>query len=304
MTKLIKRLLLFFSLIVIFIAVGVCLPGPDFKPRHFLYAKNTKDSMLAAVPEPRIILLGGSNLSLGINSREMEDSLHRRPINTGTHAALGLIYMMDNTARFIKEGDIIVVSPEYDQFYGDFAYGGYELLVTTFDVDRSSLGLLSAKQWMNLYAYIPKYAITKLNPMKYRKEKHSILYYENSFNEYGDVTLHWNWPGRVVLPLEINGDLNQSVFEALKTFEGEVTKKKAKMFVTFPGFQESSYKHNLNKVKEVEATLRKMNFDILGTAAEYKINDSLMFDTPYHLRGTATEYRTKRLISELREKLK
>jgi hypothetical protein len=260
--------------------------------------------MLAAVPSPRIILVGGSNLSLGINSREMEDSLHLRPINTGTHAALGLIYMMDNTLRFVREGDVVVVSPEYDQFYGDFAYGGYELLVTTFDVDRSTLKLLSYKQWMNLYAYIPKYAMTHLNPMKYRKEKHSILYYENSFNEYGDVTLHWNWPSRMVLPLEINGDVNKSVFDALKTFESAVTKKKAKMFVTFPGFQESSYKHNLKKVNEVEATLKQMKFDMLGTASEYKISDSLMFDTPYHLRGQATEYRTQKLISELRQKLR
>jgi hypothetical protein len=106
-----------------------------------------------------------------------------------------------------------------------------------------------------------------------------------------------------VLPLDIKGDLNKSVFEELKKFEAEVTKKKARMFVTFPGFQESSYNHNKDKVNQVEATLKEMNFNILGTASEYKISDSLMFDTPYHLRGKATEYRTRKLISELRQKL-
>jgi hypothetical protein len=93
------------------------------------------------------------------------------------------------------------------------------------------------------------------------------------------------------------------VFDALKTFEARVTSKKAKMFVTFPGFQESSFNINDEKIAEVEAMYRKMNFNLLGTSTEYKMNDSLLFDTPYHLSKAGTEFRTDHVISELREKM-
>jgi hypothetical protein len=284
-------------------AVGFWIPGPNHKPRHFLYAKKMKDSMLAHMSGPRIILIGGSNLSLGIDSKKIQDSLDLRPINTATHAALGLMYMMDNTLRFVKEGDVVLVAPEYDHFYGDFAYGGYELLITTVDIDRSTLNLLTAKQWMNLYQYFPKFTITKLNPMKYRYKKQSPLYYETSFNEFGDVTLHWDSKPTPVLPLKIKGDMNERVFEALKSFEANVIRRKAKMYVTFPGFQESSFNVNKQKIDEVEAMYRKMNFKVLGTAADYKINDSLMFDTPYHLSKEGAKIRTERVISQLRVKI-
>jgi len=64
------------------------------------------------------------------NSKMILDSLNINPINKGVNAGIGLIYMMDEILPYIKEGDIIVISPEYDQFYGNFAYGNSRLLWT------------------------------------------------------------------------------------------------------------------------------------------------------------------------------
>ena len=61
------------------------------------------------------------------------------PINTGIHAGMGLIYMLDHSIGFIRKGDIVVISPEYDHFYGNNAYGGETLLRTIFDVNRKGI---------------------------------------------------------------------------------------------------------------------------------------------------------------------
>ena len=67
----------------------------------------------------------------------IKDSLNLNPIDTGIHGNIGLIYMMDNTLPYIKSGDIVVVSPEYQEFYGTVAYGKEELLRTIIDISPS-----------------------------------------------------------------------------------------------------------------------------------------------------------------------
>src|SRR5512140_975750 len=89
----------------------------------YIAAVLEKDRLIRSTPSPKIILVGGSNLAFGIDSRMMEDSLHVNVVNMGLYAKLGLRYMLAQVKPYIKKGDVVVVVPEYDQFYGNFADG-------------------------------------------------------------------------------------------------------------------------------------------------------------------------------------
>src|SRR3989304_2450804 len=121
MKQFLKRILHFTFLLLLIFMVGMILPATPRVSESILFVKNDKDSLLANVDSPRIIFLGASNLLLGLNSQIIHDSLRLNPIN------------------YIKSGDIVVVSSDYSEFYGELAYGREELLWTVLDVSPSSI---------------------------------------------------------------------------------------------------------------------------------------------------------------------
>ena len=94
---------------------------------NYLAAVLEKDRLIRNAASPKIVLVGGSNLAFGIDSKMMQDSLGKTVVNMGLYAKLGLKYMLAQVRPYIREGDIVVVVPEYDQFYGDFANGDHTL---------------------------------------------------------------------------------------------------------------------------------------------------------------------------------
>lgn len=296
------KIMMFVSLFVLIFVLGIFLPVTPRASKSLLFSKINKDSLLQNIKSPRIIFIGGSNLSFGLNSKMIKDSLGLNPINTGIHASIGLIYMMDNTLPYIQSGDIVVVAPEYTQFYGVDAYGGEELLRTIMEISPSDLIKLRKEQWANIIRYIPKYSISKFKPTEYFNVKESDIYGVNSFNEYGDVYTHWKLQKQKFSPWGyISGQFNYSVINQLYKFKKKLKEKGAVLFVTFPGFQSASFEKNRTQIMRIEVELKKRDFSLLGTPERYIIPDSLMFDTPYHLSKKGVDYRTQLLIDDLKK---
>src|SRR6476661_8416978 len=89
----------------------------------YIAAVLEKDRLIRNTPSPKIILVGGSNLAFGVDSKLLQDSLRLPVVNMGLYAKLGLRYMLAQVKPYIRAGDIVVVVPEYDQFYGQFSEG-------------------------------------------------------------------------------------------------------------------------------------------------------------------------------------
>ena len=302
MKKFIVNMLLFLSIILLLIFVGLFLPATPRLSKSLFFAEIDKDSLLSNVPSPRIIFIGGSNLSFGLNSRMIKDSLKFNPVNTAIHARIGLEYMMDNTLTKIKSGDIAVVAPEYEQFYDKFAYGGEELLSMIIDVSPSNIMKLRYKQWHNIYNYIPKYSLSKFSPSEYFGFSESNIYSVSSFNEFGDVFTHWKLPKEEIQSTSSLGNIfNYSIISDLKNFEKKLIEKGAVLYVTFPGYQATSFERCELQITKIETALKSNGFNILGNPEKYEIPDEMMFNSIYHLSKRGVDYRTNLLISDLRK---
>ncbi len=224
---------LYIPLTLIFL-VGAIFPPTPRSSTSLLFAKIDKDKLLEESPSPRLIMVGGSNLSFGINSQMIKDTLDLNPINTGIHAAIGLKYMMDNVLDKIQPGDIVVIAPEYQQFYGDAAYGRNELLRIVVDIDRDSLNDLNREQWLKILPYFPKFALSKLKPTEYffQQSKKIGVYERRAFNEYGDVDIHWSRPEKKVEPFgKLPNDFNEKLIQEMVDFKEKVAHKGAKLYL-------------------------------------------------------------------------
>jgi hypothetical protein len=112
------------------LALAIALSGVAIGQFHqyresdnYLLSILEKEKLARTTPSPKILLIGGSNLAFGIDSKEIEDSLGLNVVNMGLYAKLGLKYMLAQARPYIKAGDVAVVVPEYDQFYGEYANG-------------------------------------------------------------------------------------------------------------------------------------------------------------------------------------
>jgi hypothetical protein len=273
----------------------------------FLSADIQKDSLLANEPSPRIILVGGSSLAYGINSQLLKDSLVMNPINTGLDFGLGIKYMLDNTFRYVKEGDIIILAPEYQQFYQDWDHGGENLLRLVWEINRSKIRLLSWKQMFHCAPYLGTLVRLKftiiLSVIQDHMKKVNQVYTASNFNQYGDMIGHWNQseskeftPAAQMLVSDYNPAVVKGILKLSRKMEG----KGAKVFVTYPGYQDISFDISKEAIKKVEAEYFANELSILGTPERYRMPDSLMFDTPYHLIKEGVDLRTKLVIEDIK----
>jgi hypothetical protein len=151
-----------------------------------------------------MIFVGGSNISFGLDSQMIKDSLNVNPINTGISASLGLKYMLDNTIQYVKEGDILIAPLEYDHYVRDYNYCIEPLLRLVLDVDNKYFRLLNFQQAFNLLSDLPMYIISKFKPTSYFGFEINPPYERNSFNIYGDECAHWDMENCEFVKTHIN----------------------------------------------------------------------------------------------------
>ncbi len=304
---LVKTLFFIFGLVVLLVA-ALFVPAKSGR-QNMLYTQIDKNESLKKTPGPRIIFVGGSNLAYGLDSKSIKDTFNINPINTGVHINIGLKYMLANTLQYAKPGDIIILSAEYQQFYGNLANGEGELFSLVTDIVPQSRNLLDYKQVFTLIKLWPEYAQSKLRPIllfyKFPKNSGVGRYDRAAFDTFGDATAHWKLPGENPKPYPaITGEINTDALEALIKFKNKIALKKAQLYITFPGYQKSSYQNSVTNILQVKEVLKDNKFQLISSPEEYIIPDSLIFDTPYHLTKKGVDYRTKLLIQDLKKVIK
>lgn len=294
-----------FLLIPAMLLVGAAfwMPVTPKAKNSLLFEQLAKDSLIKSVQSLRLVMIGGSNLSMSIDSKKLQDSLHLHPVNMGLHAAQGLVFMLDHTLPHIKRGDVVLVVPEYTQLYGNFAYGDKELLLTLLDVKAGSFSQLGWKQIKNAASFIPKYAFAKFKPSEYKVDPTLTLDLKKVFNNYGDYEIRFDSVTNSQTYEKLGDPFNDDVIERMQSFEKAVNAKGAKIIVSFPAYQEASYINSAPMIKDVEKAFRA-HFTVVGTPEQYKFPNELMYDTPYHLNKKGVALRTEMLIKDLQTQIK
>ena len=119
MKKLILKILIITAVVLfpfaLFVTVTECLP--DQYGNTYVSALPDKCDRLSGVDGKKIVFVGGSSLPFGIRSDLIERELdgEYEVVNFGLYATLGTKLMMDLSMSEIKNGDIIILSPELNE---------------------------------------------------------------------------------------------------------------------------------------------------------------------------------------------
>ncbi|MFY0644666.1 MAG: hypothetical protein JXR19_09405 [Bacteroidia bacterium] len=299
MKRFVKTTFTFTILLFGIVTIAFLVPPTPRAATSLLFSKQFKDSLLIHESSPRMILVGGSNVSFGYNSQLIKDSLGYNPINTSIHASLGLVYMMNDVIDHVKADDIVILSSEYNQFFGHFAYGGEELLRTVIDVDKSSLSQLSFRQLMNITPHLLKFTFSKLKLTEYFSVKQNKIYGKGSFNSYGDAIGHWGKSTRHYSPYEtITVSFNPDIISEIQEFNKRIRSVGATLLIVPPAVQQKTYDNLQENIGLLYSKLSETDIPYLSNHAEYAFTDSLTFNTPYHLTAEGTTLRTLKFIAD------
>ena len=120
----------------------IARPSAEIAWTASLYADKTR--MADAIKGPRILAVGGSGTLFSFDADLAAQRLGRPVINFGTHAGLGLGYILDRAARILRPGDIVLLAPEYELLQQESVANEYAIQFTAYYdhgyLDRLPLG--------------------------------------------------------------------------------------------------------------------------------------------------------------------
>lgn len=116
--------------LILFALVQICLftvlRDPGMSGQKKCIARTIEKHLrLEKTPPPRTILVGGSNVSFGFDSRLLEEGLGKPVINMGLAAGLGIEFMLNEVRSHISAGDTVLLSFEYDISLEDASYSWF-----------------------------------------------------------------------------------------------------------------------------------------------------------------------------------
>jgi len=314
MKRFILKVALFTFLLVSILTVSTIYIPNNVLKKSLYYSIIDKHELLRKSQSPKLIFIGASNISFGLDSEKISKAFNMDVINMGIHAGFGIKYIANDIKDYISSRDIIIIVPEYDYFYknkNDIANGRQELLYLMFDIYPEGRKHIQQDQWLHLLGYIPKYATDKLSFfLRYQHRSSSVninnnrplvgIYDRAAFNKYGDAVAHWGLPNEKFSPYDKSKDeINHDIIQFLNQYNDEVADKGARLYFIYPCFQAESFENKSHSIKLLENELNQLNFPILSTPERYKFPDDYFFNTPYHLNKNGVDVRTRMIIEDL-----
>jgi len=298
-------LLAFLTYALMVYAVFFRMPYMD--SGDYISAILDKDRLLRDTPSPKIVFVGASNLAFGLDSERVQSAMRLPVVNLGLHGGVGLKYMLDSTRPYVKKGDIVVLVPEYEEFFGERHYGEAPLL-NVLHLSREGWNHIGSFQQ---YRVVWRYALTEMKDTIHALYKSSSssgkIYSRESFNRFGDVVAHLKEKPRKIesygVPLE-NEKFNDRVLVDMEIFRESSEGNGAAVLILFPSIAESAFRMNHAGIREVYDRIRTyggLGAILKSTPEDYVFPDNCFFDTAYHLTGTCRETRTDKVIMGLRD---
>lgn len=307
MKRYITKVILFVgALFLLLVVVGMILP---YNKDGYIRAQKFKIEVLANPSrKPTIVILGGSNAAFGYDTKELNDSLPMPVFNAGLHAGMGMKFFLDDCSQYLKKGDILVFSPEYDQFYGDLNDGQSEMTDAFYLYHCHYPGKMSYKQMIGVIQNTPSYLRKKIeyNLFVLAHLKTDPVYTLSSVNKYGDVTWHWYHTKAHSAPdgcgLDSRSDaFNESAFNYLVAKLNEL-KHKGMTIVMYPAaFEQDAFKGSVKNIKYISKRLRLAGFPYICAPSECSFPRNDFYDTNYHLNHQGALLHNKHLIKTLKK---
>jgi hypothetical protein len=307
------------SLLVILLPIGilfsVVLSTPKTYSSTFVGGLNEKFERLNSTDGEKIIIVGGSSVAFGIDSRVMEEHLKKPVVNFGLYAALGTKLMMDLSRSNIGEGDIVILSPELDPQTLSL-YFSSEHTLEALDDDYSMARYVRGDNKLSLLGGLWKHAGKKLELTCGEIPDPEGVYNSKSLNEYGDVlprmtdadgNILWEREQNVMqlyydpttaidlTPDIVSDDFLDYVNEYIRFCE----RRGATVYFSYCPMNAAAITDTSDPKVFSDYLEEKLDCEFISMIDSYIIDKAYFYDTNFHLNNSGVKIRTKTLIEDI-----
>lgn len=293
-----SNLRLAFKVFIVFVfVVALCF---NMMPQYLgNYSASLLDKIerLKEVDNPKIVLLGNSNLVYGIDSSMIEEELEMPVVNMGLHGGCGNAFHEEMAKIDVKEGDIYVLCHTE---YTDEGIVNPVVMWITIENHLELWKLLCPRDIPVMVKAYPSYL------------KHCIDYWANengnlpvartSFNEYGDLAVE-----RHELIYEFSEgnrecpEIDDATAQRINELNRYLEERGATLVVAGYPIAKGDFTADEEEYEQFQEQLEeKLDCEVISDFRDYMIDFSLFYDAQWHLTTEGAEMRTEQLISDLK----
>ena len=264
-----------------------------------LGAQRSKLTQLDRLPGKRVIIIGGSGCGQGLLTSNLSVSLKRPVYNMGIHAGLGIIYQMSAVEQYIRQGDVVVLVPEYANFDGMGCFGEMELLMLVLDIIPEQKSLLTFTHWMHLLPVMPKYGADKIRRCIFSRKRKDASHDYDAYGDREDLALpsaHLPFPAANRLSTK---DFSIVAIDYIRHFKEVVSDKGAILLLFPPAYHQTSFLRRKSYIKRITEALDECGMPFSASPERYALSDELFYDTTYHLNYLGKQLRTKLMTEDI-----
>ena len=304
--------LLIIAVLVPFIIIGVsAFLLPAQYDLSFVGALPDKYERLYSIDEPKVIVVGGSNIAFGLNSELLSEHVGMPVVNFGLYATLGTKVMLDLSEAAIGEGDIVVIAPETNEQTLSL-YFNAETVWQAFDGKFSMLKHIKSDNRSDMVGEIFEFASSKLGYAFGEKPDPAGVYNHASFNEYGDII--YARPGNIMktgydptMTVDFSTDMFAEDFiDYVNEYVAKAEKKGAKVFYSFPPINASAVPAEVTEDTLFEYyrfISENLDCPVISNINDYIIEEDYFYDSNFHLNDAGVVLRTANLIADINREL-
>jgi hypothetical protein len=301
-----------FICLLVSVCIGLVFLAIPRDPTHYFAESLEQIRLLETTKGPRIILIGGSNVSFGIDAELMQKELHVPVINDGLHAGLGILPLLE-LLPYLHEGDSVIVSLEYAVFANSSGMEGDPAFVADWiETDASRVKYLS-EPWLKaprIYTIMLQRKVNRtieytLSIDSFRASR--ALYNSDNFDANGDFIGHLDTPSLKKKDIPLTAYpvtmIQDDILVFLSSFEQTARAKGVQIYFEAPASRQSNcdVTGETNMASFFDTLKQRLSIPILTHMDQVCMPDQYFFDTPYHLNAKGREIRTQRLIENLKQ---
>jgi hypothetical protein len=275
-------------------------------PQHsqdFGAALMDKIQYLKSIDEPKIVLIGDSNLIFGIDSKKIEEAFRMPVVNMGLNAQYGNAFNERMARLNVKKGDIYIISHIY--YYDDGLIPDPNAVWVSIENHYSLYPLIPITSIPRMIAGFPKYIIRSATLwLKHEGNAPGYgAYTRTAFNKYGDNIFprEKSKSDRVLqeAPIQLTSD---ACVRRLNRLNAYLTKRGATLLIAgCPiGTARDSMLTNLIPKFQQELT-QKLDCAVISNFSDYLFDLDYIYDENYHLTDAGAALRTQQLIKDLQQ---
>lgn len=290
--------LIVLTLLLFWFCFGVVMPQ---------YMGNYQASMvdkvarLKSIDEPKIVLIGNSNLAFGIDSRQIEEAFGMPVVNMGLHGGVGNAFNEQAARLNVTEGDIYIVS--HTNYNDTDEIKNPMLAWITIENHRELYPFIRKKDWIDMIKAYPTYlkkCLTFWRTGTGNRES-GDCYRRSAFNEYGDI--YYPRPqteGDIDFSSVVINPVNENTTNRLNELNAYLTARGATMLVAAYPIADYKGAPSPKKYEEFGRELASaLDCEVISDFTDYMYDVKYFYNSYTHLTDEGASLRTRQLIRDL-----